>query len=143
MTQVYMVTSGTYSDYRVNGVFSTEEKARAYMEKMETYAARIEIRTLDEDDLIHAYTEVVMNRNGDVWRTGTEHWAYTLPVGKPHFIDGFVDDISLLVNTVETDSVERAVKVTNELRSRILAESLWPDAYDRDVVSELIQELVA
>lgn len=31
MASVYLVTSGTYSDYRVEAVFSTREKARAFI----------------------------------------------------------------------------------------------------------------
>lgn len=32
MAKIYIVTSGDYSDYRVNAVFSTREKAEEYIQ---------------------------------------------------------------------------------------------------------------
>ena len=33
METIYIVTSGEYSDYGINGVFTTEEKAQSYNDK--------------------------------------------------------------------------------------------------------------
>lgn len=53
--RVYIVTSGTYSDYRINKVFSKKELAEAYLEQIKDIDSdwSIEEYLLDEDtDLI-------------------------------------------------------------------------------------------
>ena len=130
MTQVFVVTTGTYSDYRIKGIFTTQELADAYAAKITDYAY-VEFWDLDEDNLTHAYTEVQMYRDGDVLRTDTTYREYEMDIGRPYFTESFPEsNYSVLINMVETDSVERAVKVTNELRTRLLAEELWPGDSD-------------
>lgn len=50
MSTIYLVTSGEYSDYRIEGAFSTEDKANAFAATFERgYGdTRVEDYTLDE-----------------------------------------------------------------------------------------------
>lgn len=46
--RVYAAAGGEYSDYRVYAIFATEELARSFVERRDTYADRVETHTLYE-----------------------------------------------------------------------------------------------
>lgn len=46
--KIYIVTSGNYSDYRIDSVFSTKEKAKEYVQNNGSDYHRIEVYNLDE-----------------------------------------------------------------------------------------------
>jgi hypothetical protein len=47
MNKIYIVTSGSYSDYQINAVFSTRELAQKYVDKFESTDYRVEEHELD------------------------------------------------------------------------------------------------
>lgn len=59
MTTVYVVTQGEYSDYRIEGVFSTRKKAQRLVDVLDYYPGIMEM-TLDEfgDAPVHARYDV-------------------------------------------------------------------------------------
>ena len=80
--QVYVVTSGEYSDYRINSIFSTAEKAQEYIKMKEftdTYESyRINIWEVDKHDETECLNLVLINNeiyNFDYlkWRI---NWLY-------------------------------------------------------------------
>lgn len=90
----YLVTSGDYSDYRVEGVFSTEANAKAYLDKRNESAggygdADIEVYQLDVDidQIRNGYSlyRVCMSKNGEQFpNTG----SYDLKVRKENPVEG-------------------------------------------------------
>ena len=128
MSIVYLVTTGDYSDYRVSAAFSTKDLAQAYIDvggmSVQSYGndARIEEFEMDEPNDWGYVTSVYMLRNGKSWGLGT-CWVH-----RPHpeqELYQFTRDSKALRCKVLTWFHERAIKVTNELRIRLIAEGEW------------------
>jgi len=117
---VYVVTSGEYSDYSIEAVFSTKEKAEAYKADMEWVGSeKADIEEWEVDTLRERRAlEVGMTREGETYMVRKT----LLPRGHEIIFNG---KETLLLNVVATEEEERAVKVTNELRTRLIALSAW------------------
>lgn len=116
---VYIVTSGEYSDYGINAVFSTEEKAKEYIAQFNdkgTYPRPYFINEYIIDDTSKMKGKpykVEMLKNGNV--VIVEHkddviddddiWAYE---GKLHW-HGYAND------------EQHAIKIANEVRIQLIA----------------------
>ncbi len=140
--KIYVVTSGCYSDYNIEAVFSTETIAQSYIDKGIAFGAdkkSIEEFELDIPPEQWVVTRVTMMRNGIViditkiyngrcglWWLGETRDALTWGVG--------------------TEDAERAIKVVNEKRTQIVALNLWPETElqhaDRQELYDRIRELV-
>lgn len=119
MAKVYIVTDGDYSDYRIVAVFSTEEKAKEYIQT-----------TGEGDDYVEVEVDVPYERKDRVWRidmTLLDHKViYT---GIENCYDNLKDCIRLrqysrgdaLSLWIEADNLERAVKIANERIGQVLA----------------------
>ena len=131
MTKVYVVTSGEYSDYKIEGVFSNSDKAKEFADFIEEEPARVEEYELDIPREEWCIYQVYMKQDGTVRmvmqilpRTRSlicpEHrptpgfWGYTL-------------DAEALIWRVKTNDREQAIKVVGEKRAIILANNLWGD----------------
>jgi hypothetical protein len=71
MTKIYVVTSGEYSSYGINAVFSTSERAiqygkESFTTKYEKSKARIEIYDMDNPDA--EYEELTIDGETPEWR---------------------------------------------------------------------------
>ena len=71
----YVVTSGSYSDYSINSVFSSKKKAQAYIDKQRCTDYEIEEYDVDADEYVELQTtwEYALNaETGDFysWRGG-------------------------------------------------------------------------
>ena len=75
MAKVYMVSEGNYSDYSVEGIFSTRERAELYIRGMKQDAEYSDFNDIDEIELDEriapfelglAPFRVFMRKNGDV-----------------------------------------------------------------------------
>ena len=128
MTEVFIVTSGEYSDYSIDAVFSHREMADAYVTARNTHGrswsnpfANVEVWPLDLPAGKWKLTCVRMNRDGDTLKTwsDTSHGSYK----EAGFVCWDVSDN--LVWAVATDDEEHAVKVVNEKRTQILASDTW------------------
>lgn len=130
MVTIYVVTDGMYSDYHIEGVFSTKEKAEDFIQSPYGSShlasnADIEEWEMDNPELLDCHICVKMAPNGDVAYT-------TLGAGSKRGFGGFSpwwreDSGECLVWYVHTDDEQRAIKVTNEVRLQILAMDLWGD----------------
>lgn len=118
---VYIVTSGEYSGYRIEAVCSTKEKAQAYVKDLKWVEddRSIDIEEWEVDiPREEKAIEVGMTRDGEAYmRIRT-----IKPRGHELIYNG---EQVLLLNTVATDDEERAVKITNELRTRLIALDRW------------------
>lgn len=137
--KVYLVSSGSDSDYAIIAVFSTLEKAKEYiaainastMSRYHELNDEIEEYELDCPPQDWFAVRVVITKDGsasayNVIEEGGE-------LGRPHFTA--MGELQL-VNTVRTTDRQQAIKVTNELRARLLALNAWGD-------NEQLRELLA
>jgi hypothetical protein len=116
---VYMVTSGEYSDYRVNGIFSSEQKAEDFASTI-PYTGRVEPMLLDEMDYVAA-----MIRAGKkqyrvyTKRFGEEIQAYE-STGQAYLgMEGASEngDFSTLYFDVWANDEAHAIKIASEKRA--------------------------
>lgn len=133
VVNVYIVTSGEYSDYGIRTVFSTREKAEEWIkawvptEYRGSEEYRIEEYAVDAEPMPTPHIKVWMDRHGVTLKTrqyqdqgrGGYRWFENRRGG---YRDG---DDTLLVWVVETDDETRAIKVVNEKRAQIIALNLW------------------
>ena len=135
--KVYLVTQGDYSDYHVEAVFSTKGKAQAWIDSSRKWSCVIEEWELDNAVEWGYVTFVIMKRDGALWghsESVLPRWA-RLPPHPYHLFPHAGEGCYLLQNWVFTGKEKgpvashcaRALKVTNELRVRLIATDEWPD----------------
>jgi hypothetical protein len=130
MTKIYAVTSGDYSDYRVNAIFTTEQKANDFkagfpnetnFNDIEEYELDPEVPDLDGKDIWF----VRMKKNGDVLETEKKEkslFNFYYSVGEFDF-----DVNNDLYMTVIAKDKEHAIKIVGEKRAQIIAENGWKE----------------
>ena len=115
--KVYVVTSGSYSDYRIEGIFKKKEDA-------ETLASVLsDGNEVDEWEVntrrVVPLWALWMKKNGDL----DEDY------GTPYANTGDKEEIYTYEDTatfnVFADTVERAIKIANERRAIILSHNFW------------------
>ena len=124
---VYIVTSGEYSDYGIDAVFSTKADAELYCKQpghSGSCCPGIEEWEMDAltKPLRAGYVNyfVRMAKNGDT----IEHW--TKPIGDALFDRDYGYDVRKnLIMEITAKSLEHAVKIANETRTQILANNTW------------------
>jgi hypothetical protein len=136
---IYVVTSGSYSDYGIDAMFSTEAKANQFIDKYgkSSYDSMgIEEYVLDEvTDLLDkgmVQWSVQMNYDGDVIKV-VETNNYGLANATNSFWYGprRADNpkTNLNMNTyVFAKDKDHAVKIAGERRTRAIALNLWGEA---------------
>jgi len=141
MAKVYAVTSGAYSDYRINAIFSSKQRAQEFMDAIPNNGYNgIEEYEIDPDtaDLIRRWYhiwEVLMLRNGDVERAwkldicpytvtsiGHRIWQRSQSL---LFAGKNVPDC--LDSTVWAKTEKQAIKIVNEQRTQLIANGKWPE----------------
>lgn len=148
MSDVFIVTSGEYSDYQIDHVFSSEELAIKYVG--ENSDLQVEVYRLDPDvdftTNIKSSIGVDMEKDGGVknirgvksnfgvfekqasvkvWQPFLQPYGY--PDTNPYRDTRTEDkDRSYLECVILTRDEETAVKTVNEIRLRLLALDRWP-----------------
>lgn len=123
MTKVYIITSGDYSSYCIEAVFSTPKKAKEFVEWRgkddHLWQGRIETHSLDVAPEILVPLTVRISQGGEVQEIFKGYDAQT----------GFhcYDSEGSLVWSVATTEEERAIKVVNEKRGQLIAMGVWGD----------------
>jgi len=121
-TKIFAVSVGEYSDYYIECLFSSEERAKEYIRVSNSFdkwrsSRRVEEFILDEPREQWIKTIVRMKKNGDVvniWHSVDRDRGFSC-----YDIDGN------LVYSVATDEKERAIKKTNEIRSILIAHNIF------------------
>ena len=124
MSKVFVVTSGSYSSYHIEAVFSSRYKARKFLDyvgdsKIYDFGDyRIETYETDRPVWEIVPMFVRMDMSGNVGEAA--------PAGYSHEI-GFIcfDVEDNLVWSVPTKDKQAAIKATNEARMLLLALNLW------------------
>ena len=128
--QVYLVTDGDYSDYRVLGVFSTMERAIRYKE---LYAVTNDIAVFALDPTHPPVAvegmlpwSVVICKDGTV--SQLNRCAVTEAPTRARWMPAqlwTIDEYGLFVYCWARDAAH-AVKISGEIRAQVLAHQSWP-----------------
>lgn len=139
MKIVYVVTSGEYSDYGIDAIFSEKKLSEEYIENGD--GTNIEEWYLDVPREGWEETFVRMKRDGTVVESGTR--------GKDNQPEdfGFIcfDVDANLVCRWDTADTKRAIKSTNEIRSMLLAREMWPEKIsypERGRINKEVREML-
>lgn len=124
MNKVFVVTEGSYSDYKIMGVFDSKEKAELFVSSFYGDIEEYEINPYDEQ-LSNGYKsyEVHMDRNGS-----TEEYGVGCGNGKPndnYFADNYADNKIHMVANMWAKDEKHAIKIANERRAEYLANNSW------------------
>ena len=131
MNKVYSVSSGLYSDFHIMAVFTTEAMANAYV----AAAKQLEDPSVTEWEVDQPIewgylTQLLMDRQGATYHVRTR-WRSVTEAGYTLCRDGNTSQ-ALHSAVVTGDAppndpahVERAIKVTNEIRTRLIASGEW------------------
>lgn len=135
MNKVYIVTSGEYSDYHIDAVFSTELRAKEYIQQHGSDHT-IEALTVDEE----------IKKENKLWEVDMTYDGFaivscTLPWGR-YQKDTFCiydryDESRVLTQYIEADCMDRAIKIASERIVQIKANEhlLYAKAFQKVRVS--------
>ena len=126
---IYIVTSGTYSDYHIDGIFSTQELAEAYIKQFQDKWDKMEVEewTLDpwKKELRKGYKAYFlhMDKEGNTLDISAQSYGtYNLRDGKPY--QGW-DNAGNMTLGVLARNETHAIKIANEKRVMLIANNLW------------------
>lgn len=132
--KVFIVTSGDYSDYHIDRVFSAREKAREFVDHMGG-CYEIEEYSLDEETPrgVFGYRVSLYKDHTEVELTDPAYDAYM----RKDSLRWSEDFMPHLIFVVEAKDAPHAVKIASERFMRIKAEPyLFPRLKERCVVRE-------
>lgn len=137
---IYVVTSGEYSGYSINALFSTRELAEAYCaavsesRKGSIYATP-EIEEWALDEFSDRWREGLAPYCIEMLRDGTLHWLSPASAIEsrsricqcPDRGKGWPAKVTALYSIVWAKDREHAVKIANERRTQMIALGEWPE----------------
>lgn len=114
MEKVYIVTSGEYSEYTIEAVFSTRKKAEEYVD---THGSEYKIEGFAIDEPVERkesiWTVSIDWKSGEVYSAQTEYGFYSEnQVDTVRFVDRYVGEYVYFI--LKSDSMARAKKVASE-----------------------------
>jgi hypothetical protein len=129
--KIYVITSGEYSDYNINCVFSTRQLAEAYVEKYSAEEMRIEEYELDTEQM--RLNDPRKNYRVRIYKNGDAEAQEGVMVDEDddeeddYFYQSLWNDpINLYLQFVcLADSKEHAIKIANEKRIQHIANNTW------------------
>ena len=128
MNKIFIVTQGDYSDYRIIGVFSTEENANGFIALTSGYNMEVEEYNIDE--LLESFNPlrfntayyVQMQRDGDVLSVGVEDEVWALQKALKCEYDVGRNKLCMYVIA---KTKQHAVKIVNEKRVQLISGVGW------------------
>lgn len=131
MGTIWGVSSGSYSDYSVEALFSSKEKAQEFLDEYIKLEPEARLEEFDHDPEPPKAVQVIEVRiaeNGDVVRVRGPLWQRERAVGFCWYGLANVWKGPMVMSwLVATSEKERAIKVANEKRAIILANEAWGD----------------
>lgn len=132
---VYVVTTGSYSDYGIRGMFSTKEKAQAFIEATHHGDVNdIEKYRLDanSEDIQRGLSpwRVLMAKDGTVRRAGLASYDFDSGCEWWCSFPRSPESVVELSCTCWAKDEQHAIKIANEKRAQIIAMNLWRDVAD-------------
>jgi len=124
--KAWIVSSGEYSDYGVEAIFTTREKAQAYCDAAKEIVSDVAVEEFEldpEPPVVAALTTVYMRKDGHV----VNDYSRTQNAHDEGFRFYSETDGGYVVWKVKTDDRKRAIKVVNEKRAQLIACDAWGD----------------
>ena len=125
--QIFIVTTGEYSDYSIDRVFSTRQKAVEYLDTQDDNY-RLEVFDIDEpiERRTQLYEISFELDKKKVWRVSTyydKRYKDLIHIGGRYF-----NNVKTLDIYVESDSRKRALKIASERYGAIIAgeQTMYP-----------------
>ena len=125
--QIFIVTTGEYSDYTIDRVFSTRQKAVEYLDTQDDYY-RLEVFDIDEPIVrkTQLYNISFELDKKKVWRVSTyydKRYKDLIHIGERCF-----NNVKTLDIYIESDSRKRALKIASERYGAIIAgeQTMYP-----------------
>ena len=132
MKKVYIITAGSYSDYRIVGVFDSKGLAKKFIEIFDpSHYCEIEEHELNPRlfEMQNGYKSysLIMDKDGN--SSGIEQLdGDSYDQDMPTYGFGFGKGPAyLLWHKCFAKDENHAIKITNELRTRLIAENKWPE----------------
>ena len=132
MNKVFVVTSGSYSDYGIDAIFTTRELAQSFIDAFE--ADKWHEMDIEEWDLDPNKTHLKQNRKpyflrinkkGDVSDLRLADSAYGFKQDMPEAEISYTHNLEWMNINCFADDENHAVKIAGEKRSQILAANIW------------------
>jgi len=132
MKRVYVVSVGEYSDRHTEAIFSTRDKAKAFMRAIPNRGYNdieewpVDKHTYPRPDGLVPY-RISMGRDGSVawcYREANGEPARFMPEAYPPHVCGIV---------MARDK-RHAIKIANDMRRQVIAENLWMPEPERMIV---------
>ena len=126
--KIYIVTSGEYSEYEINAVFSTKEKANAYIQQHGTY---YDIEEYELDKEVEKKTQlwsiVFCIENGKFDEANPISYNKNKEVDTCYVEERLgYENMYYIIFLVDADSMNRAVKIARERFAAVKAnEYIW------------------
>ncbi|MBI1973022.1 hypothetical protein HYS50_03380 [Candidatus Woesearchaeota archaeon] len=127
MTKIYLVSSGSYSDYGILAAFSTEEKAKKLLTILEKTSNECGIEEYDLDPEVGNFTQyfVFMKKDGSLLNEIYHTRVYFPEAPRVWFTvnsdypEGFMNYVAI------AKSEQQAIKAANEHRTQAIAMETW------------------
>lgn len=156
--KVYAVSSGEYSDYGIEHIFSTKEKAEEFIKLQKEYggswASYNEVEEYDLDPEIKVpykyhkfkfFYYLNMDKEGNT----SNSYKYNMSIIAPedaeedlYLTESYKDDTIVLAGVVNAESMEHAVKIMNERRMKILFHNKWPDKLEEKYGNIYLNDMI-
>lgn len=127
--KIYIVTSGEYSDYRIDAVFTTKEKAVDYVEQ---HGTRYDIEEYDLDEEVEKKTQLwsveFSVEDGELYEANPTSRNRNEVVDTCSIFDYWEreKEKSYIRFYIDADSMDRAVKIARERFAAVKAnELIW------------------
>lgn len=128
MATVWVVEEGSYSDYRVVGVFSTKENAEKVASLIGGSVGEWPLDPhMDEINQGRFPFRVMMEKSGDIVMVEQESW-YSFPINTEIRLEmGYKNIPRRIAGIVFATDETHAIKIINEHRARFIAEGRWAE----------------
>lgn len=132
MEKVYVVTSGEYSDYGIDAIFSTQELAQKFIDVFSKDKWRS--MSVEQWDLDPIKTHLKQNRKpyflridkkGNICDLELAENSYGFKEDIPEAEISYTADLKWMNIYCFADDESHAVKIAGEKRSQILAANIW------------------
>ena len=132
MNKVFVVTSGTYSNYGIDAIFTTRELAQSFIDAFK--ADKWKEMVIEEWDLdpnkIHLKQNrkpyfLQINKKGDVSYLRLVNSSYGFKQDMPEAKISYTHTLEWMNINCYADDENHAVKIAGEKRSQILAANVW------------------
>ena len=136
MAKIYIVTSGDYSDYRIDAVFSTKEKAEEYVQQ---HGTNYRVEYYDIDKEVKKETKIwrvaIRFDNFEVSECLARLWGYGWDSNMKDTFEYYLDwnNEEYIHLYIESDCMDRAIKIASERIAQIKAnkDMLYAKAFQK------------